>query len=204
MTFLNPDFRENTFFSNTFVNPYLLQIVKKPINYNSYARNNWLFQSFRFGGKTEDFGGFNTSKIDQIASIMSFKGMGSSQFEWGAVPSAFEYFYKNSFVNFSFYLKNYPIEIYVICNSSHLKEVKKFINKLSKCTDRRDFKKNNFILRELDYFNYSIENFVKNGKSEYTGWLELSNPFFFFLDKKMYQELLNLFIPNSKHFIMND
>lgn len=205
MSFLSPSFKEKISFQSIFSNPYLIQIVKKPIDLNTCSnRNDWLLKSFKFGGKTEEFGGFNTSQIDRIASIMSFKGMGSSQYEWGAVPCSFEYFTKNSFTNFNFDLKNYPVTIYVICNTQHIKQIKKFINKLSVCSDWSDLRKNKFNLRDLTYFKQSIENFIETGDTEYAGWLQLDNPFFFFLDKKMYQNLLNLFMPNSKHFIMSD
>lgn len=207
MSFLNPFFRNHFIYSNPeFLKPYLIQIVKKPLNLLEFnSKQDWLLNSFKFGGKTHEFGGFDISRLEDIASIMSFKGMGSSQYEWGSVPGCFDYFYYHDFTNFSFILKDYPVEVFVICNKIHVKKIKNYINKLSICSDWLDLKKNKCSnLRDMPYFKQSVQNFYEKKECEFLGWLELSNPFFFFLDEKMYHDSLNLFISKSMHYILND
>lgn len=207
MAFLNPFFKNHFIYDNpNFCKPYLLQIVKKPLNISDYSdKREWLLNTFRFGGKTHEFGGFDPSMVESIASIMSFKGMGSAQYEWGLLPSCFDYFYYNSFNNFSFYLKKYPIEVHVICKNKDIIKIKNFINKISLCDSWIDLKKNRCqYLRDIPYFKQSIENLIEENDSDFCGWLELSNPFFFFIDKKMYQDSINLFMNRSKHYILND
>jgi hypothetical protein len=137
MSFTNPFFRNQINYTNTdFLKPYLIQIVKKPLNISEYNnKQDWFLNSFKFGGKTSEFGGFDNSCIEDVASILAFCGMGSSQYEWGAVPRCFDYFYYNNFYNFSFTLKNYPMKIYVICNKNHVVKIKNYINKLSVCSN---------------------------------------------------------------------
>jgi hypothetical protein len=209
MSFLNHYFRKNHYFDRPFTHPNLIQIIQKPLDiFNYLDREHWLQSTFRFGGKTSEYGGFNVKKLDQIAKIISFKNMGSSQFEWGYVPSSFDYFLENFYCNklniFSFKLKNYPLDIHVICRKDITVKVKNFINKLSLCSGWDDLIKKELKLRELPYFKNSIEDFILKKENKNIGWLELSNPFAFFLDEQVFSHFIKLFQSNSLDYIIFD
>ena len=210
MSFLNENFREKIYFPNKeYSLPYLMQIIQKPLEENKFIdTQDWLYRSFRFGGKTSEYGGFKNSAVIKIAKIMSFKGMGSSEFEWGSVPSAFDYFLDNinssNLNTFSFKLKNYPINVYVFCDKRKNIKIKNFINKISVLDDSELFRKKDIKLREPPYFKYSLENVMNNIENNNLGWLELGNPFAFFIDENMFKNFLSLFRNNSYNYIFSD
>jgi hypothetical protein len=203
----NPNIDPIRFYDNVLKSSYLIQILKKPIPLEN-DENEWLRETFRFGAKTNELGGFDKEFAKKIGKICSFQGMGSSQYEWGAVPSAVECLYEKNiedsfkFINFEYVVPTYKSTIYVICRKAHSKSVKFRLRALAETSDFRKLsKRTGFNLRDRCYLHESLEKIFNNKIPEYLGWIELSNPYFFFLDKDMYDGFLNLFKVNSVDFM---
>lgn len=64
---------------------YLIQRLKKPFKIEDKLKN--LQNMFSFGGGLTN-GGLSKEAVSLIRNIFSFDYMGSSEFEWGAVPEA--------------------------------------------------------------------------------------------------------------------
>lgn len=62
--------------------PYLIQVLNKPVD-------SPVVNSFAFGGGLKN-GGLSDEAMDLFRGLFSFEYMGSAEFEFGAVPKAFE------------------------------------------------------------------------------------------------------------------
>lgn len=164
-------------------NSYLIQRLQKPSGPE-------LDNLFSFGGGLKN-GGLSDSAMKLLRAIFSFDYMGSAEFEFGAVPSAFNFIAEQAgkdnlvegrIINNKNNGKEY---IYYICPKQYEEDVKERINKLRK--SESDFRLKEFCGLK-DYFE---------SKSDYSkrnqGWIELDNGFMFFVNEEMFQKTKKLF-----------
>ncbi|MDO8339871.1 MAG: hypothetical protein Q7T16_04410 [Candidatus Burarchaeum sp.] len=167
----------------------------------------WLVQrlgqdhEFPFGdGYVYD--GLNEAGLALLKKLLSFDYMGSSAFEWGAVPKAFskiaEHRDENALICGEITVqispneeeeKKYegkvflPVPIFYFCNKAHEAKVVKFI--------KEDFEgKMRLQLHEPTYLRDTVAN-IENETAR--GWLEIDNGFMFFTDKEMFENMKKVF-----------
>ncbi len=164
---------------------HLVQRLKKPVGYSN---------PYSFGGGLKN-GGVKEDAMKKMGEIFSFDYMGAAEFEYGKLPEILSKILNNNsdFIRGSMKTcwKTVPwrtreeltgnAEIYYLCHKNQEKEVKKRIagwamgnnvsghTKCSVCLD------SNF------------------DDGYYSGWLELDNGFFFFVDKPMWEQTSKLF-----------
>ena len=193
---------------------FLIQRLRKP-HANPDSVTARLGGASAFGGGLVN-GGLSKEALRVLRGIFSFDYMGSSEFEWGAVPKALNKIASN----FDEY-DNFPISmnmdtgrirlnparkyaechtpeptglrfIYVICHQDNVEEVEKFIQLLT--TDDKAMGPDSEYprLKEPTLLEYSVDP-LTDYDGEVQGWLELDNGFMFFLDARMYADTVKLF-----------
>ena len=180
---------------------WLIQRLQKPFKDKD---NKWaqLSNAFPFGGGLVN-GGLSKDAMSMIKHIFRFDYMGSSEFEWGAVPKALikiaNYFVHNYYVTGQINVtpgkhikdkKNIPV--YYICDryENHLAEVMKRIQDMSTGA-RKIVTQTKEGVRLDDACGYGWG--PPNPKMDACGWLELDNGFMFFTDKEMFDKTIELF-----------
>lgn len=173
-------------------------------------RTSWLIQRlqkprhkdnpFAFGGGLRN-GGLSDEAWGLLQGIFSFDYMGSAEFEFGALPKVLQAFAKDgeSLVASTLYVplamvpanwkdksKKPPTgetEVYVLCRKEQREEVEGRI--LGLAAGQEDLKQPSNFTNTLRPYN------EWDGHTQ--GWLELSNGFFFFTDKEMFEQTASLF-----------
>lgn len=186
---------------------YLIQRLQKPFP-PAKGKDSSLLESlsnaFSFGGGLIN-GGISKEGMALLKDIFRFDYMGSSEFEWGAVPKAMQEIAKNieSYVSDEMEVtslrkpwklvkgKEQPIikntaKVYVICRKENIDEIKSRIVGWAteepyggKTKERINLI--NSICPESDW------------DRDVCGWLELDNGFFFFTNKEMFEKTEKLF-----------
>ncbi|MFZ3069052.1 MAG: hypothetical protein WA052_01920 [Microgenomates group bacterium] len=156
-----------------FVRPHLIQRLNKPIGHV----NPW-----SFGGGLED-GGISQEGMDILKDIFSFDYMGSSEFEWGAVPAALNFIAQQS--SLKTVTSGEIMGVYYICPVSYEEGVKDTIKVLLE--DEHTLR-----LKEGCGLKDRVKN-LNEWDERNVGWLELDNGFFFFTDKEMFEKTKLLF-----------
>lgn len=166
---------------------WLIQRLQKP--YKAVGEKaemlNKVGEAFAFGSGLVN-GGFRKEAMELVRPIMSFDYMGSTEFEWGAVPRVFEFLTKQAALNHIVY-GHFPLgdeNYYYICPFEYQEEVRKRIEGL-----RAD--EHLFRLKEhcgLNAYFTSKNEWAKRN----IGWIELDNGFMFFVDKEMFDETSKL------------
>lgn len=167
---------------------YLIQRLKKPFEPTTDERRKIMQRfgdAFAFGGGLRN-GGLTNEAMDLLRSVFRFDYMGSSEFEWGAIPKALSKIVENK--------DNYVVgylgyengkKVWYICDINDELEVQARIEMLA--IDERQFR-----LKEQCGLKRVLE-----GKSEWLrdvcGWLELNNGFMFFTDEEMAEKVVKLF-----------
>lgn len=157
-------------------NVYYVQRLEKPVGYSN---------PFSFGGGIVN-GGFHPDAMKMLEDIMSFDYMGSAEFEWGAVPTAFESLFTNE-STISFEIKVQTKMVYVICPFEIKDDVEKWIRQASVEHMR---------LKERLGFKEALQGHPYN---DFSGWIKIEGnnyckePFMFFLDKSMFEKVCDLF-----------
>jgi hypothetical protein len=156
---------------------YLIQRLQKPQNF---------INPFSFGGGLVN-GGFGKEAMDIIKNIYSFDYMGSSEFEWGAVPAAFAFLAEQA-DNKNLVANKIEIDehtIGYICPKEYEEEVKNRIMLL---------RKEDIRLKEwCGLKNHFERGPFYNERLQPKGWIEIDNGWMFFTDKEMYENTLKLF-----------
>jgi hypothetical protein len=181
---------------------YLIQRLKKPYKEIQNEKRKLLQSvgdSFCFGGGLIR-GGLSKEAWDIFKKICRFDYMGSAEFEFGAVPEAFEQIinYRKAeeliatSLPIPYYYKTWkdkkPKEgtktVYIICRNSDKDEIIKRITNMAvgnpKCQT-----KERILLDEA----MAEGEFAK----DIAGWLELDNGYMFFIDKEMFNKFVQLF-----------
>lgn len=183
---------------------YLVQRLHAPYKSESSPNSlmNALENALAFGGGLKN-GGLSDDAMGLLRDIFRFDYMGSSEFEWGAVPKALTQVAKNAnnYKAFEFVIplssvaKNWSDKstaiptgvatIYVICDKSHIEEVKSRI-----CSWAADGHRNE--LKERTNLSSALRP-IHEWDKDVCGWLELNNGFFFFTDRDMWEKTARLF-----------
>lgn len=139
---------------------------------------------FAFGGGLVN-GGLSSDAVNLLKGIFSFDYMGSSEFEWGAVPAALSFLAEQS--SRGNIVCGEIDSVYYLCPANYEEEVKDIIQKLKNSESKL------FRLKEYcglaEHFNYGDKNSFRNT----LGWLELDNGFMFFVDEEMFENTKKLF-----------
>lgn len=180
---------------------YLIQRLKKPFKIEDKLKN--LQNIFSFGGGLTS-GGLSKEAMGLIKNIFRFDYMGSSEFEWGAVPEAIQKIAKSAknktliaftdkiqykYEDFNSDINSGVESIYIICNKEHKEEVIKRIEKYAK--------KSYHYTKELINLNASLSG-IEGYFKDIVGWLELDNGYFFFSDENMFNKTCQLFGINKE------
>lgn len=178
----------------------LVQRLKKPFPDDSLMTR--LADTFAFGGGLLN-GGLSAEAMSLLKEIFRFDYMGSSEFEWGAVPEALQHIAKNvkKYKAFQFTIslacvakdfRDKSIEkptgyatIYVICDKRHVVKVKERIVHWAANPYTRG-------LQETTRLSNTLRP-VHEWDTDLQGWLELDNGFFFFTDRDMWEKTAQLF-----------
>jgi hypothetical protein len=163
---------------------YLVQRLEKPRGF---------VNPFSFGGGYKN-GGLSDKAMDILKSIMSFDYMGSAEFEWGAVPAAFQFLAeqasKGNILTGDIATVNGK-HVYYLSPKEYCREAAARILKFLETEDEYKLNlKEHCGLREAVFGNGKY-------KSDVVGWLEIDNGFMFFTDVEMYQNVCKLFGINA-------
>lgn len=148
----------------------------------SYGKPN----PFSFGGGYVN-GGISDDAMKILTQIFSFDYMGSAEFEWGAVPTALTSILKLGNDN---KLVNYVLDdkVYVICPESIKEDLNEWLRKVMKDEPNPRLKEYLGLARSL-----------KQDDPRTLGWLKIERdksceePFMFFIDEEMYENVCKLF-----------
>jgi hypothetical protein len=155
-----------------FRNPYLVQRLLAPTRVDN---------PFSFGGGRID-GGFSEEGMTVLKPIFSFDYMGSAEFEWGAVPEAFQKLYEADLIDGFITIDNIGT-VWYICAKDIAEDVIKWI--VTAMNGKEGYLKERLGLRgALTGDRYD---------QKYKGWIELDNPFMFFTDFNMFQKTWQIF-----------
>lgn len=161
---------------------------------------------FSFGGGLKN-GGLSKEAMELLRPVFSFDYMGAAEFEFGAVPEAFQRILNvaqtGELVGFSFEIPLAKVEknwrdksetkpkgngiIFVLCHVDDQEEVKEKI--YGWATD--PYGKTN-TLKEVTRLSNALRPFDK-WDSDTKGWLELDNGFMFFVDEVMWRQTGDVF-----------
>jgi len=130
---------------------------------------------FSFGGGYVN-GGLSEEAMNLLRPIFSFDYMGSAEFEWGALPKAFEKIANSELTSGKF--KN----VFYICQKDFVGIVEKIIIGLLE----DEYKMN---LKEF----CGLKNSLEQENPKIRGWIELDEDFMFFVDEEMFNKTLSLF-----------
>jgi len=153
---------------------------------------NMIANAFSFGGGLIN-GGISNEGMDILNSLFRFDYMGSSEFEWGAVPKALQKIadQHNKYVAFEVSIKTEKNEapIYIIAKPEWKEQI---IKNLKKWASGDDY------LKESVKLDRAINKTYFNGKQveDYNlciGWLELDNGYMFFINNKLFVNMMKLF-----------
>lgn len=151
---------------------YLVQRLNEPINYNN---------PFSFGGGLLN-GGISKEGMQALEALFSFDYMGSAEFEWGAVPMALDTLVKSELTTFEIDNK-----VWGICTEDIKNDVVDWI---------KNAMVNHVSLKEW----LGLQEALKGEKYARTkGWLKIEDnnyceePFMFFVDKQMFDNVCKLF-----------
>ncbi len=177
-------------------NPYLIQRLQKP-----YKTESNLFggqNPFSFGGGYKN-GGLSDDAMTLLNKIWQYDYMGSSEFEWGAVPKSLQSIIKNisNYITgeievigkYNDYQSGKNLKesslVYYVCLKDDEKDVCEWINKFA------DDKKRDYHTKESVNLAGTIckqKYYLNNG-----GWHDIDNHYLFFTDKEMFENFCMLF-----------
>ena len=194
-------------------NTWLIQRLKKPypVKNDKASMLDKLANSMAFGGGLRN-GGLRAEAMKLLAPIFSFDYMGSSEFEWGAVPEALAKIFKDrkNYIAHSMTIDMADVKentwrryakkgekladklkgtkvVYIFCHKADTKDVEELIKKLA--FDKVD-------LKEVSLFSNALDPITDSDKAT-QGWLELDNGFMFFTDQDMFEKTVALFKENK-------
>lgn len=157
---------------------YYVQRLKKP-------HDN--INPFSFGGGLVN-GGISKEGMGMLKGIMSFDYMGSSEFEWGAVPTALQALASEGIKAAINTIICNEQEVYIIAPEAVMAEVTEWVTNTAK-GEHEQLKESLNFKRALDKEKYA----------DAVGWLKIEDdrrcdePFMFFIDKQMFENVCKLF-----------
>lgn len=199
---MRPDYR-GARITGPWVKPWLIQRLEKamerPEGHLLHGKDN----PFSFGGGLRN-GGFSKEAMAMFRPIFSFDYMGSSEFEWGAVPEAFKsillsiedfapvtfeiaakeiHFHEWDERDYKRPEKGAKKTVYLYAKKDHLGPAEAFIRSLAGKAEPE--------LKESAGFRRAIlepNDDKEDWRNEIKGWLDLDNCLMFFIDKGMFEK----------------
>lgn len=182
--------------------PYLIQRLKRPFKQTDDEKGK-LMQSlqsaFSFGGGLKN-GGLTDEAMKLLRDIWRYDYMGSSEFEWGAVPKSLqqvtELRKQNKLVKFDiqvsakvrdFHSDKYLTgtkTVYVVCHVDFKDEIEKYINQLAG---------NGRGLHTKECVNLDSNICGMEYHQDTVGWHDIDNHYLFFTDNEMFDNFCKLF-----------
>jgi len=163
---------------------WLIQRLEKPVKPFIVAGKE-IDNPFSFGGGLKN-GGLSDTAMGHLRKIMSFDYMGSAEFEFCAVPAAFQMIAqaadKELLVTGKCMFNSK--DIYYLAPKDMTEYVEKVICDL--CNDK-------LRLKEASHLDYVVNKKYDWQSTRTVGWLELNNGFMFFTDKVMFTQVCELF-----------
>jgi hypothetical protein len=174
------------------------------LDFNPKLRNSWLVQRldappknmdgplagldniFSFGGGLIN-GGLSKEAMNLLRNVFSFDYMGSSEFEWGIVPSCLSFLAVNrdKLKCGEVGIKKDKPPVYYLCHPDHELEVKARIKLLAT--------KPPYAKEHIGLDAWYVEPKPRWMNERTKGWLDCSNGFMFFIDKEMWGKTCQLF-----------
>lgn len=182
--------------------PYLIQRLKRPFKQTDDEKGK-LMQSlqsaFSFGGGLKN-GGLTDEAMKLLRDIWRYDYMGSSEFEWGAVPKSLQQVAElrkhNKLVKFEMSVTSQVRDfssgkyltgtktVYVVCNGDFKNEIQEYIIQLA--GNKRSFNTKESV--NLDDNICGVKYCVDT-----VGWHDIDNHYLFFTDKEMFDNFCKLF-----------
>lgn len=183
--------------------PWLIQRLNRPFNAPKGSFLDGKDNCFSFGGGLRN-GGLSKEALACLRDVFSFDYMGSSEFEWGAVPKALSSMVVSiqdlttkSFevdqgdVSFGTWEERYfkrPVKgvmktVYVMAKGSHQAPAEAYIRSLIGKEPE---------LKEWTRFHEALldpSDSAEDWRSKTQGWLDLDNCLLFFTDKEMFEKM---------------
>jgi len=180
--------------------PYLIQRLKKPHKKVEGEKANImqaLANSFSFGGGKIN-GGISKDAMKLLNEIWRYDYMGSSEFEWGAVPESLQAIAKDikNYIRSEIRVKAsqhdytanavvYCTEtIYYVCNIKDKQEVEKWIAILANDVERK--------YRTKEGVRLASSMCGEEYSTDIVGWHDIDNHYLFFTDKEMFDNFCKL------------
>lgn len=164
---------------------HLIQRLKKP-----HGSKDTVLEIFNFGGGFKN-GGLSDEAMDLIRGIFSFDYMGAAEYEFGAVPEAFQKIGKNvkhmTTATMTVKGKNGDVPVYIIAHEEWIPDIKVLINLFA--TD--PYGKQTPHIKRGVHLETRINKPTEYNQDQ-VGWFELDNGFFFFIDEKMFRDTARL------------
>ncbi len=185
---------------------YLIQRLQKPYIIPEENKDKPLAMlmdanPFAFGGGLKN-GGLSKEANELLKVIFRFDYMGSSEFEWGAVPKALGKIVENIKNTITFQIEVHAQTwkkekgtgiVYVICQKDWKDEI---IKRIEFYAQENVTRSREYMTKESIHLNNSIID--KDDTHKSYGWLELDNGYMFFTDKEMFENTCKLFGINKK------
>jgi hypothetical protein len=184
--------------TDTMEGTWLVQRLQKPFKVSPDHQLAKLVNAFSFGGGLRN-GGLSAEAMELLRDVLRFDYMGSSEFEWGAVPEALERMAKSELEAFTVAVPLAEVPkpwgddseeepegsavIFVLTPKKIAAEVAERIE---------TFAREHIDLKESMHLHEALRP-VREWHSDVCGWLELDNGFMFFTDGIMFQETCKLF-----------
>lgn len=174
---------------------YLIQRLQAPTGEKSISA---------FGAGNPN-GGLSDEAIDSMKDLWRFDYMGSSEFEWGAVPDAFakikaipkrDLIFGSIVLKFEYNKPQWGKEeaeqfkgkdrVYYLCSKGFEEEIQKRLKNWAS----EDYNEN---VKETILLNQYMSSYRSKFDRNIQGWIELDNGFMFFVDAKMWRGACDLF-----------
>jgi len=163
--------------------PFLIQRLQKP-----YKTESSIFKddnAFSFGCGYKN-GGLNPEVMKMLKPIFRFDYMGSAEFEFGALPKAFQKLLLHRVNNISSEItcttqKGNTAQVYIICKKDDLAEIQSYLQ--AKAND--EYMKN---LHTKEHVGLQDVIDDSSRHRDVCGWIELDTCFMFFTDKDMFEK----------------
>ncbi len=166
--------------------PFLIQRLQKSFPEHLIFKD---VNDFSFGCGYKN-GGLSSEIMKMLKPIFRFDYMGSAEFEFGALPKAFQKLMLHRENNVSSEItcttqKNNSAQVYIICKSEDLIEISAYLQAKA----NNEYMKNMHTKERVglqDVIN-------KSSHRDVCGWIELDTGFMFFTDKEMFEKTKFLF-----------
>ncbi len=181
--------------------PYLIQRLKRPFPPQEDSENKTIFQKleniFSFGGGRIN-GGLSDEAMKILRDVWRYDYMGSSEFEWGAVPESLKRIAQNNSKYITGQIEveasTYNMEskdkkdkyihkkglVFYACIKGDEPELIEWIGKFA------NEKKQNYHTKESVNLGNSICGNEDSFYREVKGWHDIENDYLFFTDKEMF------------------